>query len=390
MEFSTCFSMAGLGAKSQKALMKRRFFLDFLVSWSAIFLVGCGNFEGDGKPLAKKQSEASPAGISFANGNDASVSSAVQAPRRYRVAKIVSQSGCCDGSAGVALDAEHFLVANDEDSVLRVYSRHGSPRPLASVDFRKFLDLGNQNAESDIEGLARIGSTIYAVGSHSRSKAGKKRKERRRFFALRYSWQDGEIRLRPHGQPYDKLVEAFEESPLLREVDFERAKRKAGNRRDGLNIEGLVSTPKGGLLIGFRAPLLGNEALLVPLLNPAEVVAAKARPHFGPPERVDLDGTGIRGMARRGDSYLLAAESEDNLPKIFRWDGSARHPKRILVSLPNSLNTEAVLLFPDTEEIHLLSDDGNAKANGNDCNESRNSEQKRFRRVVLRAVDSEV
>lgn len=370
--------------------MKRRLFLSFLVSWSAIFLAGCGNFEGDGKPLAKEQSEDSAVGISSANGNDATFSSAVQTPRRYRVANVVFQSGCCDGSAGIALDAEHFLVANDEDSVLRVYSRHGSPRPLSTVDFREFLDLGKQNAESDIEGLARIGATIYAVGSHSRSKAGKKRKERRRFFALRYSWQDGEIRLRPHGQPYDKLVEDFEESPLLREVDFERAKRKAGDRRDGLNIEGLVSTPKGGLLIGFRAPLLGKEALLVPLLNPAEVIAAQARPHFGPPKRVDLGGTGIRGMARRDASYLLAAESEDNLPKIFRWDGLARRPKRILVSLPNSLNPEAVLLFPDTKEIHLLSDDGNAKVNGDDCNESKKSDRKRFRRVVLRAEDGEV
>ena len=369
--------------------MKQRFFLSFLIFFATVFWAGCGNFEGDGKPLAEEQSEASAAGISSANGNGATVSASVQPPQKYRVAKIVFQSGCCDGSAGIALDAEHFLVANDEDSVLRVYSKRGSPRPLASVDFRKFLDLGKQNAESDIEGLARIGSTIYAIGSHSRSKAGKKRKERRRFFALRYSWQDEEMRLKPHGQPYDKLVEAFEESPILREVDFERAERKAGNRKDGLNIEGLVSTPKGGLLIGFRAPLLGKEALLVPLLNPAEVVAAKARPHFGHPKRVDLGGMGIRGMARRGNFYFLAAESEDNLPNLFRWNGLARHPKRILVSLPNSLNPEAVLLFPDTKEIHLLSDDGNAKANGEDCNESKKSERKRFRRVVLRAVDGE-
>lgn len=365
--------------------MKWRFFLSFWVSLAAVFWAGCGNFEGGGKPSAKEQSEHSAADFPVAKGNGAPVPSAVQAPQRYRVAQVVFQSGCCDGSAGVALDAEHFLVANDEDSVLRVYSRRDLSRPLAAVDFRKFLGLEKQNAESDIEGLARIGFTIYAIGSHSRSKDGKKRKERRRFFALRYSWQGGEIRLRPHGQPYDKLAKSLEENPLLREVDFGRAR---GDRRGGLNIEGLASTPKGGLLIGFRNPLLEKEALLVPLLNPAEVVAGNAQPHFGPPKRVDLDGTGIRGMARRGASYFLAAESEDNLPKIFRWDGLARRPKRILASLPNSLNPEAVLLFPNTEEIHLLSDDGNAKANGEDCNESKKS--KRFRRVVLRAVNDEI
>lgn len=385
MEFSNLFFNGGaLAAHRGWQLMKPAFFLSFLLSLSAVFLAGCGNFEGGGKPSAKEQSPPAAAEIPSANENGATVSSAIQAPRKYRAAKVVFQSGCCDGSAGVALDAEHFLAANDEDSVLRVYSRRGSPRPLASVDFRKFLNLGKQNAESDIEGLARIGSTIYAIGSHSRSKTGRKRKERRLFFALRYSWQDGEIRLRPHGQPYDKLAAAFEESPLLREVDFGRAEK---DRRDGLNIEGLVSTPKGGLLIGFRAPLLESAALLAPLLNPAAVVAAKERPHFGPPMRVDLGGTGIRGIARRGASYFLAAESEDNLPKIFRWNGVTRRPKRILVSLPNSLNLEAVLLFPDTEEIHLLSDDGNAKMNGEDCNESKKS--KRFRRVVLRAVNGE-
>ena len=350
--------------------MKWRFFLSFWISLSAVFLAGCGNFEGGGKPSANETSEEP---------------SAVQASRKYRVAQVVFQSGCCDGSASVALDKEHFLVANDEDSILRVYSKRGSPRPLANVDFRKFLDLKKQNAESDIEGLARIGSTIYAIGSHSRSKDGKKRPARRLFFALRYSWQDGKIRLSPHGQPYDKLAEAFAESPLLREVDFGRAK---GDRRGGLNIEGLVSTPKGGLLIGFRAPLLKREALLVPLLNPAQVVAAKARPHFGSPKRVDLGGTGIRGIARRGVSYFVATESKDNLPKIFRWDGLAGRPKRISVSLPQSLNPEAVLLFPDTEEIHLLSDDGNTKANGEDCNKSKKS--KRFRRVILRALAGEV
>ena len=377
--------MANCQSIAKRQRMKQRFLLSFWVSLAAVFWAGCGNFEDGGKPSAKEQGNPSAADFPVAKGNGAPVPSAVQATQRYRVAQVVFQSGCCDGSAGVALDAKHFLVANDEDSVLRVYSRHGSPRPLAAVDFRKFLDLEKQNAESDIEGLARIDSTIYAIGSHSRSKDGKKRKERRRFFALRAFWQGGEIRLRPHGQPYDKLAKSLEESPLLREVDFGWAR---GDRRGGLNIEGLASTPKGGLLIGFRNPLLEKEALLVSLLNPAEVVAGNAQPHFGPPKRVDLGGTGIRGMARRGASYFLAAESEDNLPKIFRWNGLARRPKRILASLPNSLNPEAVLLFPNTEEIHLLSDDGNAKANGEDCNENKKS--KRFRRVVLRAVNDEI
>ncbi len=348
--------MGSVNGKPQPAAlrtpsMKTHLFILLL----AIFLGGCGGSESanpllPGKPPASLQS--------------------------CRVADILSQHGCRDGSAGAVLDAAHFLVANDEDSVLRIYSREGSLHPLKTVDFRKFLGLKRKDAEADIEGLARIGSVIYAIASHSRSKNGKKRKERRQFFALRYSNQNGELRLIPHGQPYTKLLEALASNTVLREIDFARAAGKAGNRRDGLNIEGLASTPESGLLIGFRAPLLENDALLVPLLNPAEVVAGTAPPQFAPPKRVSLGGAGIRGIARQGKTYFLATEAarQKNAPQLFHWDGTAKHPARILVSLPKSLNPEAVLLFPNPPEIHLLSDDGNALPQ---------TSQQRFHRVIL-------
>ena len=42
-----------------------------------------------------------------------------------------------------------------------------------------------------------------------------------------------------------------------------------------MNIEGLCPTPEGELLIGFRNPIPGERALIVPLKNPGELIEGK-------------------------------------------------------------------------------------------------------------------
>ncbi len=93
---------------------------------------------------------------------------------------VISYRGLCDASAAVALDAEHFVVAGDEDNTLRIFRRSvadavGTP---ALADF-----LGTGKRESDIEGAARVGNRIYWIASNGRNKDGKERSERYRFFA---------------------------------------------------------------------------------------------------------------------------------------------------------------------------------------------------------------
>ena len=313
----------------------------------------------------------------------------INPPLAYRVTQSIRQRECCDGSAGVALDREHFLVANDEDSVLRIYRRSGSPQPLADFNFRKFLELKKKEQESDIEGLTRIGSTVYAIASHSRSEDGDKRKERRQFFALRLTEQDGSPHLLPQGQPFSGLIKALESSEPLRAIDFDEAAKRPGDRRDGLNVEGLTSTAEGGLLIAFRAPVLNGDSLLVPLLNPEEVIN-DAPPRFGDPFRLALGGTGVRGIERHGDSYILTTESDQGAkgPRLFLWNGVARRPAELAISLPSDFNPEAVLLFPDSglREIHLLSDDGNARIEGENCNDLSPQKTRYFRRLILRTA----
>ena len=48
--------------------------------------------------------------------------------------------GMCDASAAVAIGPDRFIVADDEDNLLRIYSRNGG-QPLVECDVSGFLGL---------------------------------------------------------------------------------------------------------------------------------------------------------------------------------------------------------------------------------------------------------
>ncbi len=298
----------------------------------------------------------------------------------------VYHTGCCDGSAGVALDDEFFLVGNDENSVLRVYARNGSRGPVMEVNFRKYLDLKKKDDESDIEGMTLIGTEVYVIASHARSKDGEKRKGRRQLFGLTYSSVDGQIQLRPFGKPFTKLHKALEEAQPIPNLDFEESAKSPGDLPGGLNIEGLSSTPSGTLLIGFRSPIVDGRTILIELKNPREILLG-SEPRFGDAHQLLLGGTGIRAFERFETTYLFTTEARNGKgrPYLFSWDGQSQSPRRVFASLPKNSNPESLLLFPTTglSEIHLLSDDGNETIRDRTCNDLKPSEERRFRRIIL-------
>ena len=76
----------------------------------------------------------------------------------------------CDASAGLLLDANHLVVANDEDRVdttLRVYDLRAPGAPVATIDATAALAPEGADAEVDLEGLTRFGSRFALIGSHS-------------------------------------------------------------------------------------------------------------------------------------------------------------------------------------------------------------------------------
>ena len=231
--------------------------------------------------------------------------------------------GMCDASAAVALGADHFVVADDEHNTLLVY-RRGKQAPVRSVPLSKFLGT-KKDKESDLEGAAELDGRVYWIASHGRNSKGKEREERHRLFATEQVPGSNPPTLRAVGAPYVHLLDDLTTADTLKAFGLEAASQRAAEAPDGLNIEGLAAMPDHRLLIGFRNPIPGGRALIVPLENPDEVVMSGAHARFGAATQLDLGGRGIRSIERVGDFYLIVAgpPADAGTFALYRWSGKA-------------------------------------------------------------------
>lgn len=266
-----------------------------------------------------------PAGLIFAM---LALPPAVQADERY--------SGMCDASAAVAIGNGRFVVADDELDVLRIYQKSAGA-PVGSLDLIDYLHNrkgANKNHEADLEGAAVIGDRIYWISSHARKgKTGEVDPHRQRLFATIIGGAGTAVTVKPGvNAPYESLLAdlvADARFAVLAEASKHGPEEAAP--KEGLNIEGLAATPEGGLLIGFRNPQPGAMALMLPLNNPGDVVAHKAKPNFGDLVRLDLGGRGIRSLELVGNEYLIVAgprgEAKAGASKpnfaLYRWSGKS-------------------------------------------------------------------
>jgi hypothetical protein len=287
----------------------------------------------------------------------------------------VQHAGLSDASAGIALDDLHFVVANDEHNRLVVY-RRGVPAPLREVDLGGFL---GAKKEADLEGAARIDRRIYWIASHARNAQGKRREDRQRFFATDIVTGAGLPTLAPAGIPYSRLLDDLTASPVLAGLKLGDAAAHAPETEGGFNIEGLAEGPNGSLLIGLRNPLRQGRALLIPLLNPAELVVPGGGPaRFGEAIALDLQALGVRSLERLVDgSYLIAAgrPGDGGSFRLFHWQGTAGQAPRALRLDLRDLRPEGLFLWPDGR-LTLLSDDGA-------LHKHRPEAEQRFRAVEL-------
>jgi hypothetical protein len=301
---------------------------------------------------------------------------------------ITTYRGACDGSAAVALDQDHFAVADDDSNVLNVY-RTGQQAAILELNLDQFLEAPKKKKpgpdgkpvfkEADIEGAARVGDRIYWIGSHGRDSDGNAEPSRSRFFATRIVSHPDGPRLEPvKPGAYTALRENMFEDPTLKSLKLSRAfafgeeNGPAPEAKNGFNIEGLAATPEGGLLIGFRNPRPGKQAVLVPLDNPADVVDAGKKPVFGHPRLLDLEGRGIRSIEWISNVYVIvagpygkASNSKIKPPfAVFTWSGGEADskPRRMKkVKLPDGFSPEAAFEIPGGSNMVLLSDDGTDK-----------------------------
>jgi hypothetical protein len=289
----------------------------------------------------------------------------------------------CDASAGFALTDDLFVAADDESNELRTYSRSRPGHPVAKLDLRRFLLIGAGDPESDVEGSAQVGDIVYWITSHGRNKDGKFRPARQRFFATRLN-QTGQPRLELVGNLYAGLLRDLQFDPQLKPFNLSRASTLPPKDKGALNIEGLCSRPDGSLLIAFRNPIPDKKALLVPLLNPAELVAGRgARAKFGPPIQLDFHGNGIRDLLQYNGTYYIIAGARNGKDdfQLYSWNGT--EAPAMLHDWKGSFNPEAVVAVPGhPNQLIILSDDGSRKTRGTPCKMLPEA-QRKFRTVLL-------
>ena len=280
----------------------------------------------------------------------------------------VTFNGACDASAAVALDEKTFVVADDEDNILRIYSLDKPGMPIAQFPLNDFLKTNkDKHPETDIEGCTRVGDRIYWITSHGRSKKGKWRKNRYLFFATRIIKDGKAYRIEPEGSPSRGLLGALRAIPGIDlSPSIGRIGADAGialaPKEQGLNIEGLSVSADGKVLyLGLRNPVPDGKALLIPLENAAGVVAKGEPPRFGVPLKLDFGARGLRSIEYSAHLkyYLVAAGSRTSgqSSAIFSWSGAA-DAKPVLLKVAGKLNPEAIAPVPGTAQARVFSDDG--------------------------------
>ena len=78
------------------------------------------------------------------------------------IQRIIEYPEMCDPSAALAISDTLFIVASDEDNVLRVYARENPGAPQR-FDLNSFLKPDEDYPEADIEGVTRIDDRIFWI-----------------------------------------------------------------------------------------------------------------------------------------------------------------------------------------------------------------------------------
>ncbi|NIP25675.1 MAG: DUF3616 domain-containing protein [Phycisphaerae bacterium] len=296
--------------------------------------------------------------------------------------------GASDASAAVAINKDTFILADDENNVLRVYKTNNPSVPVSLLDLSMFLAVDPEHPETDIEGATMVGDRIYWITSHGRNKNGKMRTSRYRFFATRVKVQNQRVTITPVGIPCQTLVHNLVKTNAARQLGLQNVTRFNTNlkkqqreilapKRAGLNIEGLCASADGNsLFIGFRNPrpydtkILHARALVVPLNNPRLVIEKGGRPVFGAPILWNLGGLGIRSMEYSPfhKSYFIVAgpHNEQSSFALYRWSGEKNTQPALVTEIStdkNDFTPEALAVFKGSNRLLLLSDDGSIEFN---------------------------
>lgn len=278
--------------------------------------------------------------------------------------------GVCDGSGGIALPDGRIATVDDEKApLIRIFSERGG-QPIATVTIPGVSDVGN---EPDLEAGASIGGMSLWIGSHARNSDGEDKPERQVLLGLPVagilsgSVAPGTVRkvttlrgpLQRWGAVHDLDLKAAFGPPGETHGHLAAEKR-------GVNIEAMAYHPgRRELMIGFRNPVFDGKALVAPIRN-HEAVLAGDPPDFGDPVRLQLGDRGLRDMvwSERHDAMLLIAgpSGDDGSFALYRWGAGQPAPVPWPVALPPDFHPETILAISGTNDLLILSDDGDRTA----------------------------
>ncbi|MGH3879126.1 MAG: DUF3616 domain-containing protein [Actinophytocola sp.] len=253
--------------------------------------------------------------------------------------------------SAVRTDGDFLWVAGDETATVERFSLTdtGEYADHVTFDLADVVTLpGEPGDEVDVEGLARHGPYLWAVGSHSskRKKIKSDHSDTKAASRLaRVSKEPGRRVLArlaiADGQPVTETPDGHHSAALgkpgildLLDDDEHLAPFLAIPGKDnGFDIEGVAVDGRPGrerLFVGLRGPVLRGWAAvleLAPREKDGELSLApldgdaRYRKHF-----LDLDGLGVRDLCRHGDDLLILAGPSmalDGPVRVYRWRGAA-------------------------------------------------------------------
>lgn len=248
------------------------------------------------------------------------------APARDPVAPLLRVASAAMPFRGATIEASgaasragtgDVLVVDDDSPSELLWLRVG-PGGEQAGDARR-IPLGASVA--DPEAITYGASYFYVVGSASRARPAAGTYDLVRFA---FDPAAGAVSRAPEG------LRGLREL-LLSAVPELRAEGARDGREGGISIEGLAFDPRRErLLLGLRSPLVGGDAVIVPLavkdpLAPLEAGNVQVEPAI----RLPLSGGGIRDLHHdpRLASLLVVSGAPEHLPgaefRLWSWSGEA-------------------------------------------------------------------
>ncbi len=292
-------------------------------------------------------------------------------------------------------EGEHLWLAGDETATIERLVLDSPSAPTwggrqRSFPLADYVELpGPPEEEADIEGIARAGDWLWAVGSHSvarkRIKAhhsedkaikrlAKIKRQANRYVIARLAVEAGAdgrpepVRMAADGRRSAIIGARGSENlaDLLRGDDHLGPFLEIPSKDNGLDVEGLAVHGES-LYVGLRGPVLRGWATVLelrPVTDPADPArlapgafedGARYRKHF-----LDLGGLGVRDLCPDGDDLLVLAGPSMALSgpvRVHRWHGAAT-PGTGRVVRGDEITVETVLPHGDgvdhAEGIALL------------------------------------